>query len=103
MAGLKRRLDLIGAKFLWSTEVTGLAGAPRLTSVQTSHGKFDADEIVLAGGSWSPFVARQLGLKLPMQAGKGYSLTLTNPRQLPQLCSIFTEARLAVTPMEKWS
>jgi D-amino-acid dehydrogenase len=44
-------------------------------------------------------VARELGLKIPMQAGKGYSLTLTKPRQLPQLCSICTEARVAVTPM----
>jgi D-amino-acid dehydrogenase len=34
-----------------------------------------------------------------MQAGKGYSLTLSKPRQLPQLCSILTEARVAVTPM----
>jgi D-amino-acid dehydrogenase len=34
-----------------------------------------------------------------MQAGKGYSLTLNAPRQLPQLCSILTEARVAVTPM----
>ena len=35
-----------------------------------------------------------------MQAGKGYSLTVTNPRELPQICSIFTEARVAVTPMD---
>ena len=34
-----------------------------------------------------------------MQAGKGYSLTLPKPRQLPQHCAIFTEARVAVTPM----
>jgi D-amino-acid dehydrogenase len=34
-----------------------------------------------------------------MQAGKGYSLTLPSPRQLPRICAIFTEARLAVTPM----
>ena len=39
------------------------------------------------------------GLRIPMQAGKGYSLTLPNPRQLPQICSILTEARVAVTPM----
>ena len=36
----------------------------------------------------------------PMQAGKGYSLTLKQPRQLPSICSIFTEARVAVTPMD---
>jgi D-amino-acid dehydrogenase len=35
-----------------------------------------------------------------MQAGKGYSLTLPKPRQLPQICSICTEARVAVTPMD---
>jgi D-amino-acid dehydrogenase len=45
-------------------------------------------------------MAKELDLKLPMQAGKGYSLTLTNPKQLPELCSICTEARLAVTPMD---
>ncbi len=58
-----------------------------------------ADEFVLAGGSWSPLLAHELGLRLPMQAGKGYSLTLPRPRELPQLCSILTEARVAVTPM----
>jgi len=34
-----------------------------------------------------------------MQPGKGYSLTLRQPRRLPQLCAILTEARVAVTPM----
>jgi D-amino-acid dehydrogenase len=34
-----------------------------------------------------------------MQAGKGYSLTLPQPRQLPELCAILSEARIAVTPM----
>ena len=40
-----------------------------------------------------------LGLRLPMQAGKGYSLTLAEPRQRPQICAILAEARVAVTPM----
>ncbi len=100
MAGLKRQLDQLGAKFSWNTEATGCTQqAGRVTSVQTTHGEFAADEIILSSGSWSPVLARELGLKLPMQAGKGYSLTLTKPRELPQLCSILTEARVAVTPM----
>ena len=53
----------------------------------------------MCGGSWSPVIARDLGLNLPMQSGKGYSLTLPKPRQLPQICAIFTEARVAATPM----
>ena len=100
MAGLKRQCDALGVKFLWNTEVTSLTHrASRLTEVSTATGKFTGDEIILCGGSWSPIVARELGLNLSMQAGKGYSLTLSKPRELPQLCSIFTEARVAVTPM----
>jgi D-amino-acid dehydrogenase len=34
-----------------------------------------------------------------MQSGKGYSMTLDEPRALPELCSILVEARIAVTPM----
>ena len=42
---------------------------------------------------------RALRLKLPLQAGKGYSLTLQNPKRLPAISCILTEARVAVTPI----
>ena len=100
MAGLKHQCDAMGVKFHWETEVEGFTlDGSRVSGIKTKAGEFTADEIILCGGSWSPVVARALGLKLPMQAGKGYSLTLTKPRELPQICSIFTEARVAVTPM----
>jgi D-amino-acid dehydrogenase len=67
--------------------------------LETSSRRIEGDEFILAGGSWSPRLARELGLRIPMQAGKGYSLTLAQPRRLPQLCSILTEARVAATPM----
>jgi D-amino-acid dehydrogenase len=90
----------LGVTFKWNTEVTALQFKDRkITAVETTHGEFAADEIILCGGSWSPLLARQLGLKIPIQAGKGYSLTVAKPRELPQLCSIFTEARMAITPM----
>ena len=90
----------MGVQFLWNTEVTEWkreGGA--LRSVRSSNGEVAADEFVLAGGSWSPETVAELGLRIPMQAGKGYSVTLSQPPQLPALCSIFTEARVAVTPM----
>jgi D-amino-acid dehydrogenase len=100
MAGLKQQLDDMGATFLWNAEVTHcVTRGARVQSVTTSGGEHGADEFVLCGGAWSPAIARDLRLHLPMQAGKGYSLTLPQPRQLPSICSIFTEARLAVTPM----
>jgi len=100
MAGLKKQLAQLGAKFLWETEITAWrAHCGRIEALRSSQGEFTADEFVLCGGSWSPAIARDLGLRLPMQAGKGYSLTLPRPRRMPAICSIFNEARLAVTPM----
>jgi D-amino-acid dehydrogenase len=100
MATLKKLLEKNGTKFQWSTDVTGWKVANgKVEGVRTDKGDLTADEYVVCGGSWSPVVARDLGLKIPMQAGKGYSLTLPKPRQLPQICAIFCEARVAVTPM----
>lgn len=100
MAALKSQCEAAGVRFKWNTDVTGFVQqGSRLTGIRTARGEFRTDEAVLCGGSWSPVIARELGLRIPLQAGKGYSLTLPKPPQLPQLCSIFTEARLAVTPM----
>lgn len=54
---------------------------------------------VIAGGIRGGELLAKLSLRLPMQPGKGYSLTLDAPPQLPQLCSILTEAKVAATPM----
>ena len=105
MAALKRQLDQLGVKFLWNSDVVGSRPAekgklPALLCAGESTIDLAADEFVLSGGAWSSAIASSVfGLRIPMQAGKGYSLTLPQPRRLPQLCSIFTEARVAVTPM----
>ena len=100
MAALQRRCEALGVRSAWSTEVTGFVReGRRIVGATTATETLAADEFVLCGGSWSPVLGSGLGLKIPMQAGKGYSLTLPEPRELPQVCSIFTEARVAVTPM----
>ena len=120
MAGLQARLATRGVEFQFHREITGFqCDTIRLKSVTTrpvvpaSPGRTtatsaaadgvttstEADQFVLCGGAWSSEMARRLRLSIPMQAGKGYSLTLAHPRQLPRLCSILTEARVAVTPM----
>ncbi len=100
MAALKQQCKAMGVQFLWNTNVTGWRKeGSTLRAAVTAQGEVSGDEFVLAGGAWSPLTVASLNLRLPMQAGKGYSLTLANPRQLPALCSIFTGARVAVTPM----
>jgi D-amino-acid dehydrogenase len=100
LAGLTRQCTQRGVEFCWNTAVNGWrTTGSRISAVVTTTGERTADEFVLCGGAWSPVIARGLGLKIPMQAGKGYSLTLRQPRQLPAICAILTEARIAVTPL----
>jgi D-amino-acid dehydrogenase len=100
MAALQRRAEAAGVRFLWESEAVGWRIVGRqLVAVNTTQGEVVADEFVLCGGAWSPRAVQGLRLSLPMQAGKGYSVTLDRPRQLPRTCAILVEARVAVTPM----
>lgn len=100
MAELTDRVSDTGVEIRWQTEVTDWSrNGDRIQAARTNSGDIAGDEFVVAGGSWSPGLIRKLGVRLPLQAGKGYSLTVEKPVQLPRLSYIFTEARLAVTPM----
>ncbi len=100
LAALERRAAEHGAAFLWDTAVRSLVRENgKIRAVLTSSGEIEGDVFVLCGGVWSGALLRPLGVRLPMQAGKGYSVTLPNPVERPALCSILTEARVAVTPM----
>ncbi|MEO5917565.1 MAG: FAD-dependent oxidoreductase [Luteolibacter sp.] len=72
----------------------------QVVAVTGNGRRFEGDQFVVAGGSWSAGLLKSVGLNLPLQAGKGYSLTLPSPPELPQLCSIFAEAKVAITPMD---
>ncbi len=89
-----------GVTFIDNAEVSDFqVDRGEIDSVMTSNGTFSFDEVILATGSWSGRVGRQLGLDLPMQAGKGYSFTLEAVPRNIRIPSIFVEARVAVTPM----
>jgi D-amino-acid dehydrogenase len=99
MASLQRRLEASGVKFLWNTAVDGFIANGRIRAARTREGEVEADEFVVSSGSWSPGLVRDLGVKLPMQAGKGYSLTLPHTSGAPRMGAILAEARMAVTPI----
>src|SRR5262249_22688504 len=74
LAQLRQHLESNGVTFHWSSPVVGWrAGDGRIDAVRTRNGDLTADEYVIAGGAWSPAVVQGLGVRLPMQAGKGYS------------------------------
>ena len=66
--------------------------------IETSAGRMSSELIVLAAGAESPVFARQLGCRIPVQPGKGYSITMARPHGAPTVPMIFEEYHVAVTP-----
>lgn len=95
MDSLQRRCVSAGVELRWQTEVRDL----RIEGGRVRAAGIEADEFVLCTGVWTDGLGRELGVRLPMQAGKGYSLTLTKPVRSPKSCALLTEARVAVSPM----
>ena len=69
-----------------------------ISKVMTSQGSYAADEYILAAGSWTGLVAKKLGMKLLLQAGKGYRINVERETNI-SLPAILAEAKAAVTPM----
>jgi len=103
MAVLAREVELAGVEVSYDTGVDGWRSkGDRIEAVRTSGSdgaELSADEYVVCAGIWSKNIVRDLGISIPMQAGKGYSLTVEHPASLPRVCAILSEARIAVTPM----
>ena len=53
---------------------------------------------MIATGAWTPLLNEELGCRIPIQPGKGYSLTMPRPALCPTYPLIFEEHRVAVTP-----
>lgn len=97
---LTEELKNQGVIFRFDTTVQGWRmKGNQLAAVITTDKEIEADEFVLAGGAWSPAIVDNIGLRLPMQAGKGYSLTLPASPLSLTTSLICAEKRLAVTPM----
>ena len=56
----------------------------QVTALRTSQGVMPVKKLVIAAGAWSAALSRILGCKIPMQPGKGYSLTTTRPDPCPR-------------------
>ncbi len=75
--GLAREAQARGVRFCYGATVAGLRreGA-RITSVAGNSQSWEADAVVLAAGSYSPKLVESVGIKVPIQPVKGYSITV---------------------------
>jgi len=100
MKNLKEYLEGKGVQFTLETQVTSIkTKGKHICSVETDQGSFVADEYVIATGAWSENILKNLGIRLSVQAGKGYRLNVLQPSGI-ELPAILLEAKVAVTPMQ---
>ncbi len=89
-----------GVAFLFSEQVTGFdVEAGSIRSVRSARGAHAGDAFVLAAGSYSKWLARQLKLRLPVAPAKGYSITIENPSVLPVHPIVDDALHAAVVPL----
>ena len=101
MNGLKTAIERHGGIIREQVEVTSLRiESQRATAVETSVGSMTAELVVLSTGAEAPRFAKSLGCRIPIQPGKGYSLTMPSQRNPPRIPMIFEEHHVSVTPLD---
>ena len=101
MDGLKATLEKMGVKILENTSISGFAReGGKAAALQTSAGEMQAEKYVLAMGAWTPKLNAWIGAKVPIQPGKGYSITFPRPAVCPTAPLAFMEQKVIATPFK---
>jgi D-amino-acid dehydrogenase len=97
--GLSRKVRELGAEILEEAEVHAFDVADsRVRSVRTSRGDITGDAFLLAAGAWTTPLARKLGVRIPMEPGKGYTFLL-QPTVMPRHGILFADIHAGASPL----
>ncbi len=99
MEDMKAYLKKTGVNFFTNETVNDIeVENGKISSLITNKQAHKADEFILAAGSWTPILSKKLGIKLLVQAGKGYRINTEKETGIT-IPAILTEAKVAITPM----
>jgi D-amino-acid dehydrogenase len=94
------RAAAAGADVLRGTEALAVEPAGSgAVKVVTTRGDLVADQVVLAAGAWTPALTKGLGLMLPIEPAKGYSVDVERPADFPDLPLYLGDAHCVLTPL----
>jgi D-amino-acid dehydrogenase len=101
MTSLRRTLEECGVRIIEETTVRGFVSEQgRARAVDTTAGEITGSQFVVAAGALTPFLNEAIGCPIPIEPGKGYSITMPRPVICPKYPMIFEEHRVAITPMQ---
>ncbi|MCS1412198.1 MAG: D-amino acid dehydrogenase [Verrucomicrobia subdivision 3 bacterium] len=95
------RLREEGVRFVTGCELQQVRKeGQRVFVLQTAGGEMRADHYVFAMGAWSSKLGRELRCPIPVEPGKGYSVTMRRPSICPTHPMLFPEHKVGVTPFK---
>jgi len=99
--GVSAALVASGGRVLEGFDVRRLRHeGDRLVAVEGPDDSIEADAFVLAVGAETGMLASSLGTRLPLQAGKGYSLSIRDPRVRLNSPLYLCDQKVGLTPYE---
>ena len=100
-AGLGEALRAGGAEIHEGAAATGFRSeGRRVTAIATSQGDLEVDAVVLAAGAHTGSLTRMAGWRIPLTAGKGYSITIEQPRNQLRQPLYLGGAKIGLTPFK---
>ncbi|MEI9943307.1 MAG: FAD-dependent oxidoreductase [Chitinophagaceae bacterium] len=103
MRSLYNTLQKAGVKFWLNTIVTGFETSNgKVDTVITDKSSLHCEELIIANGSWMQQISKLLGVYVPLQPGKGYSVVYDGLERNLLYPSILVDDRVAITPINKW-
>ncbi len=89
-----------GGKILRQEVKDILAGANGAHTVVTNHGNIAIENVVVAAGAYSRFLAKRLSNSVPLETERGYHAILPKAELELAQCLLIPDRGIAVTPME---
>ncbi|GAA4436694.1 NAD(P)/FAD-dependent oxidoreductase [Bremerella cremea] len=90
-----------GVTFLENCELQNIEKTGgRIARLHTSHGVLEADRFVIATGAWSTRLGKALECRIPIEPGKGYSVTMSRPDPCPRYPMLLPEHKVGVSPFD---
>ena len=110
MQSLYSYLQKEGVKFWLNTTVNGFVRKDsfgekkkgKISAIITDKGELNCEELIIANGSWLGDISKLLGIRMPLQPGKGYSISYNDLEKNLLYPSILVDDRTATTPIDRW-
>jgi len=96
--GLLSAARSAGVEAVEQVDVQRIARTRGGWSMQTQGSTYRCDALIVASGIWTRELLRPLGVQLPLEAAKGYSITSAGTGTVPRHALYLAEAKVGCSP-----